>query len=473
MNKKNESIHSFSNDILGELDAVGIAALIKAKEISPKEVIEASINRAKLVEPHLNAVVTNRYEEALATANEHTEGFFAGVPIFIKDMTLVEGIPTYFGSKAFANAKPATKTDRIAQQIFAQGFVNMGTSSMPEFTCSTEFPMEDPTRNPWNLKHSAGGSSGGAAALVAAGVLPLAHAADGGGSIRIPAACNGLVGLKVTRGRTLLSSLFDKQLVEIAGDGVITRTVRDTAYFYAEAEKYYKNKKLKPIGLIEGPSNKKFTIGYTVDSLKDYTSDKITKEALQETVELLEYMGHTLIPITSPIPDQFMDDFVNLWGLSAYLSKKFAKKMIDPSFEVDKLSKLTNGLANHFRKNMLKAPFFITRLRQSKRFYAKMLKNLGIDMVLTPTTAHPAPELGHLGMDLDFEEMFPRMMRWACFTPYSNACGAPSISLPTGFDEKNNIPIGMMFWAGYGEDADLIDLAYQVEAAQPWRKING
>ena len=165
------------------------------------------LKEQKKVDPRLNAIVTDCYDKGLESANGSKAGYFAGIPTFIKDLTLVEGIPTYFGSEAFATAKPATKTDPIAKQIFAQGFVNLGTSSLPEFgfTCSTEFENQPDTCNPWNTRHTAGGSSGGAAALVAAGVVPLAHSADGGGSTRIPAACCGVIGLKPSRGRLLKS----------------------------------------------------------------------------------------------------------------------------------------------------------------------------------------------------------------------------------------------------------------------------
>ena len=212
----NKKIHSFSDDILADLDGVGLATLIKNKAVSPTEVVEATIERAKKVAPQLNAIVTDCFEKSLAAAKQPLSGFFAGVPTFIKDLTHIEGMRTYFGTEALANVAPSIKTDPIAQQIFDQGFIHLGNSSLPEFgfTCSTEFPNSDPTCNPWNLNYSVGGSSGGAAALVAAGVVPIAHTADGGGSTRIPAACCGLVGLKGSRGRLLKSSAFEKGAIK-------------------------------------------------------------------------------------------------------------------------------------------------------------------------------------------------------------------------------------------------------------------
>jgi amidase len=345
---------------------------------------------------------------------------------------------------------------------------------MPEFgfTCTTEFVNAPATCNPWNIKHSPGGSSGGAAALVAAGVLPIAHAADGGGSIRIPAGACGLVGLKPTRGRLLKSTLFKSQIVEIATDGIISRSVRDTAHFYAEAEKYYQNPKLSPIGLVAGPSNKKYRIGFTGDSIKSMKADDTTMEELNKTVKLLESLGHTVIPIQLPIKEQFIEDFINIWGLNAFYTKKLGKMMFGKTYDTSQLSKLSNGLSKHHGKNIHKTPFFVKRLRKTSQEYHQMFTDMNLDILLTPTTAGSAPELGYMGMNLAFEEVFPRIIEWTCFTPYGNAAGGPSISLPLGFDAKNDLPIGMMFWANHGQEATLLDISYQLEAAQPWKKIN-
>ncbi len=473
MKESTKRVHSYTNDILGELDAVALAKLIKNKSLHPNEVVSATIERANKVDPILNAVVTDNYEKGLAFSKKVNKGFFAGVPTFFKDLTYVKDIPTYFGSEAFANTPPAKKSDPIALQIFDQGFVNLGTTSMPElgFSCTTEFVNQPDTCNPWNTKHSPGGSSGGAAALVAAGVVPIAHAADGGGSIRIPAAACGLVGLKPTRGRLLQSSMFKSQMVEIATDGVISRSVRDTAYFYAEAEKYYKNPKLPSIGLIEGPSKKKYRIGFASESIKSLKADDTSITELNKTVKLLESLGHTVIPIDLPIKEQFMDDFINIWGLNAFYCNHLGKRMFDPSFDASKLTKLSKGLSKHHWKNILKTPFFVKRLRKTSLEYDKMFTDMDLDIVLTPTTASSAPKLGYMGMDLEYEELFPRIINWTCFTPYGNAAGGPSISLPLGFDDQHQLPIGMLFWANHGQESILLDIAYQVEEAQPWRKI--
>lgn len=468
-------VHVFSNDALGELDAVSLATLIKKKELSSKEIINASIERAKKADPSINAVITDCYDSALTASKKQKNGFFAGLPIFIKDMTLVKGLPTYYGSEAFTNTKPSKKTDPIVKQILAQGFINLGTSSMPEFgfTGSTEFEAthQKDTCNPWNIKHTAGGSSGGAAALVASGVVPLAHGSDGGGSIRIPAACCGLVGLKSTRGRLLKSSMSEGSVVDIAVDGILSRSVRDTAYFFGEAEKYYKNPKLLPIGLITNPSKRKYKIGYTGNSVKALKADETNMTALNNTALLLESLGHEVKLIKMPIPDQFEEDFINLWAFSAFMCSNFGKLLFSEQFDKSKLTKFTVGLANHFSNNKLNTMFSLIRLRGLHHEYKKIFSDLDIDIFLTPTTSTTATELGYLGMHHDFEEFLPKLGAWACFTPYANAAGGPSISLPMGHDLKKDLPIGMQFMAKHGEEKILLDIAYQLEEAQPWKKI--
>ncbi|MCB1153195.1 amidase [bacterium] len=474
MTNARKKVHAFADDLLGGLDAVALARLIEKKEIDSVEVVAASIERARKIDPALNAVVTDRFDEAMAQAKEPGSGFFAGIPTFIKDMTYVKGMPTYFGSEAFANAKPAKKTDPIAKQIFAQGFINLGTSSMPEFgfTCSTEFVNQPDTCNPWNIEHSAGGSSGGAGALVAAGVVPLAHAADGGGSTRIPAACCGVVGLKPSRGRLLKTSLFKTQLIDhMAIDGVITRSVRDTAYFYAEAEKYYKNPKLPDIGLIEGPSERTYKIGFTGDSIRGMKADDASKDVLHATAKKLESLGHIVTPIELAIPDQFLEDFIDLWALNAFYCHRFGKLMFGSHFMPDKLTKLTRGLSDHHLKNIHRTPFFISRLRRCYHEYQQAFQEMDLDFFLTPTLANAAPKLGYLAMDLDYDVLFPRIVKWACFSPYANASGGPSISLPLGHDKKTDMPIGMLLWANHGREDLLLDLSYQLEEAHPWRRI--
>lgn len=469
-----KKVHAFTDDALSEMDAVDIAQRIKQKEITPEEAVLAAIERAQSVNPQINAIVTELYDKALEISKQNLEGPFAGVPMFLKDMLNVKGVAVHHGTRAYRETpKAATTTDPIAKQIFAQGFVSLGMSTMPEFgfTASTEFPEGDATRNPWNVDHSAGGSSGGSAALVASGVVPIAHAADGGGSIRIPAGACGLVGLKGSRGRLLKAAKFKRQPVEIAIDGIVSRSVRDTAYFYAEAEKYYKNKRLPNIGLVEGPSKRKYRIGFTPDSIKGMGADADTAAGVHRTAKLLESLGHELVPFELPVKDRFIDDFANLWSVGGFYFHRYGKKVFGEEYEPEQLSGLTIGLSEHFRQNKAKTAASIVRLRNSFRQYRRMFNRSGLDMILTPTTSHVPPAIGYLSMTLPYETLFERIQNWACFTPYHNATGGPSISVPIQHYEEEDLPMGMLLSANHGQEAVLLDIAYQMEAAQPFKKI--
>ena len=466
-------IHSFSNDILGHHDAVELAKLILTKQVSSEEIIRATIARAEQVNPTINAIVTELHEQAIQSSKNFSAGFFSGLPIYFKDLTFVKGVPTYFGTEALAGAKPQKITDPIAKQIFSMGFVNMGTSTMPEFgfTCSTEFPNAEPTVNPWNTAHTVGGSSGGAGALVAAGVVPIAHAADGGGSTRIPAACCGVVGLKPSRGRILLSSCFKQQVVDIAIDGVISRSVRDTAYFYAEAEKYYHNKQLPKIGLVTDPLKRQLNIGYIEASSEVYQMDTATHDAYKDTLKLLEDLGHQLKPVKYPVDLQMVADFKLLWAFNTWGVKYLGRFNLPSPYNPKKLSNLTKSLASDFYKGLFKFRGAVKRLKQSYFDYQNFLKKEGIEILATPTLTRLTPPIGHFGMNLDGHELFGRIKEWTCFTPYANANGAPSISLPLGHDAAKDLPIGMLFSSDHGTENVLLGLSYQLEAARPWNTI--
>jgi amidase len=358
--------HAFTDE-LSALDAVATAERVRAKELTPAEVVAAAIERAKAVNPELNAIATEDYERALATAGRAgTHGAFAGVPTFIKDGTDVAGLATREGSDAFDRAGPAKATAPIAQQLFDMGTVNLGKSTLPEFgfTASTEFPDGTATHNPWNLGRSAGGSSGGAGALVAAGVVPIAHGQDGGGSIRIPAACHGLVGLKPTRGRLLPDPNAKLLPVKIVADGVLTRTVRDTAAYYREAELRYRSPKLPRLGDLTRPVDRSLRIGTFLETPTGATIDPATRRTYEATMSVLEDLGHRLEPLEAPVDAQFAEDFVHYWAMLAAAVQRFGHKLYEPTFDRTKLTMLTDGLAAHFRSHWARTPGVIRRLQR-------------------------------------------------------------------------------------------------------------
>lgn len=465
------SITAERDDALADHDAVGLADLIATGEISASEAVGAAIERAAMVEPSINAIVTDCFDQALEQAKHAPAGRLGGVPTFIKDMTAVAGMPTRFGTDSMRNAGVDKATAPTAQQFAAMGTICLGKSSLPEFgfVCTTEFPDSEPTRNPWNLHHTVGGSSGGSAALVAAGVVPIGHAADGGGSIRIPASAAGLVGLKATRGRMISDSPTRFVPVDLVAYGAVTRTVRDTCVYLHEAEKLHLHKDLPPVGLVDAPLDRRLRIGLVSDTPTSAVVDAANLRVLGETGELLESLGHEVTPIESPASTQLADDFALYWAFLALAVKVGGKRLLSREFDASQLTPLTKGLAADAKRHLARLPGAIRRLRRSGALHEELFTTL--DVILSPTVGQLPPPIGHIDMALPFDDVFPKVKEWACFTPLANATGAPSLSLPMGHDPATNLPVGMLFGAAHGQDRLLLELALQLEEAQPFRRI--
>ena len=463
---QDSTVHAFCDDVLGAHDGVALTEMIARKEVSAAEVVQASIARAQRVDPRLHAVETERFEQALADAARPDAGFFSGIPTFIKDNAAVQGVPTNHGSNAI-QAQPASATDPYVQQYLDQGFVCLGKTTLSEFglNASNEPADGEPTRNPWNTDYTTGASSSGSAALVAAGVVPLAHANDGGGSIRIPAACCGLVGLKPTRGRHVVSDMARAMPLNLIGQGVVTRTVRDTAHFHAQAESYYRNDALPPIGLVEGPGRRRLRIGYALDSVTDTPTDHDTRTAVQQAVELLRELGHEVVEAPLPVTAQFAEDFLVYWQLLAFSISVGGKRMFDPSFDKSKIDGLTRGLGKDFTRRFYRLPFAFMRLKRSQAALAKVFESY--DALLSPVLASTPPKLGHLSVAVPYEELLQRLLRFASFTPLANATGGPAISVPWTRTDVG-VPIGVQLFAGHGDERTLLELAYEIEQARPW-----
>ncbi len=463
-------VHAFNpNDALADHDATTLADLIRRGEISSDEAVQAAIKRAQQVNPTLNAIVLDTFSQPVKGQNVLQNAVFAGVPTFIKDNVNIAGLPTRMGSRAVPD-KPAKSNSALVNQYLSQGLVCLGKSTLPEFgfSASTEFMLDEPTRNPWHSDYSSGASSGGSAALVASGVVPIAHANDGGGSIRIPAAACGLIGLKPTRGRLVITDEQKALPINIICDGVVTRSVRDTANFYAGAERYYRNTSLPPIGLVQGPSSRRLRIGVAFDSITDAVTDNETRATVEATVKLLSSLGHHVEEVDLPIRQQFPKDFAMYWGFLAFMVDTFGRKILDPDFDASQLDNLSKGLSRLYRKQAWRTPAMLYRLGQVKRQYAEFMKPY--DVLLTPVLAHTTPKLGYLKPDQPFEQLFDRLQQYVCFTPLNNVAGNPAISLPMG-QSSHGLPIGMHFSATHGDEATLLALAFEVEAAQPWRQI--
>lgn len=463
-----QRLHAFTDDALGEHDAVGLVGEIKAGRVSSAEVLDAAIRRIDQVDPQLNAVVCRDYDRA-RQALPSASGFFAGVPSMVKDNTSVAGLPTQQGTHSYVG-KPRAEDGDYVRMYRRVGLGILGKTQLSEFGFSASAEFADgtpPVRNPWHTAYSSGASSAGSAALVASGALPIAHANDGGGSIRIPAACCGLVGFKPTRGRVPQDRLLRDQPVPIVADGVVTRSVRDTAAFLRESEKVYRQLRLPPVGDVRGPGHKRLRVALVVDSIVGAT-DPETAATVRGTAKLLEELGHRVEEVDAPVPASFADDFLAYWAMLSAALCGAGKRMLDPSFDRRRVDNLTQGLARHAVRNSWRLPLAIARLRLSAKVSARFFEDH--DVVLSPTLAHTTPVIGWLDPRQPFETVLERLMEWAAFTPLQNATGDPSISLPAGLSDRG-LPIGVMLSSSQGHEARLLQVAYELEAAAPFPRI--
>src|SRR6201997_5311037 len=366
-------VHAFGDDALGELDAVGLADAIRAGRVGRAEVVEAAIARAEAVNPALNGLAYDGFQQARDAAKaDPGRAPLSGVPTFIKDNVDVAGQPTMRGADAWAPVEAAADGE-FTRVYLATGVAPLGKTQMSEFgfSASAEHPRLGPVRNPWNTEHTAGASSSGSGAFVAAGVVPIAHANDGGGSIRIPAACNGLVGLKPSRGRLPLDPELRRMPVGIVANGVLTRSVRDTAAFYREAERIWHNPKLAPIGEVTRPGRQRLRIAVLTRSVQRECGAGV-RELTLKTAALFEELGHRVERIDEPpVPPTFVDDFVLYWGFLALAQVRSGKHVFGDTFDRERLDCLTLGLQRHTSRNIHRLPAAIVRLRRLRRRTAR------------------------------------------------------------------------------------------------------
>ncbi|HVY89301.1 MAG TPA: amidase [Hyphomonadaceae bacterium] len=451
-------------------DATELASLIRNKQVTAAEAVEAAIKRADAAQPKLHFMVSDTYALARARAAEPLTGPFAGVPSLIKDLNSVIGAVTREGSRGTGDRKPATKQDAFITAAMATGIVCIAKSATPEYGYlpTTEPLAFGPTHNPWELGHSSGGSSGGSAAAVAAGVVPIAHANDGGGSIRIPACNCGLVGLKPSTGRFIADQPGARPL-DIAVQGCVSRTVRDTAAFFAAVEATGGAAVFPPVGLVTGASGTKRKVGFLLKGLTGDAPDPEVAAVVQAVVKLLEGGGHTITGETNwPVTPAFMDDFVNLWSLGAAndvaeMAKETGKKIDETMMEPFSLQMAANAA----KLKPAEIEGVQKRLIAASAAYDKWIA--GFDVVVSPVLATPAPELGFVSGDVPFETLRTRLLHYVGYTPIHNVAEAAAISLPMGMSSAG-LPIGVQISAPKGGEKVLLELAYELEAAQPWIK---
>jgi amidase len=466
-------VSAFTNDALGNMDAVDIANAITKKEISVTEVTESAIARAEKVNDKLNAIVLKTYQDARQNTSIKKEGLLYGVPTFIKDNENIKGYPTQKGTGVFV-AKIENKNSKFVNQFLSSGLNCLGKSTLPEFgfICSTENEKWGITRNPWHTDYTTGGSSSGSAALVASGVVPIAIANDGAGSTRIPASCCGLVGLKPTRGRLLATHGTESLPIKIVYAGVLTRSVRDTATFYAAAENYYHNTKLPKIGHVQTPLNKRLKIAFFENLPIDRQGhmDEETFNTQLETAKLLESLGHQVDMIKVPLDIESLTvHYLNYYGFLSYMTNKFDRIVLGSKVDKKGLEPFTLGLMKTFSRNKLMLPRSLNILKKSAIETERRLEQ-EYDVIMTCVTTITTPKIGYFSPTLDYDEIAKRAAAFASYLPLFNISGAPAISLPLGTSSKN-MPIGVQFVAPHGKDKLLLELALELEMAKPWKQL--
>lgn len=448
-------------------DATETAAQIRAGTVSALEMVDAAIARAEALDPQLNFLVADDFERARERAKGPLgDGPFAGVPYLIKDLDDMTGLPTRSGSRSTADLGPATRQSPLVAGMLAAGLNPIGKSSTPEhgFLPTTEPLAFGPTRNPWNPTRSSGGSSGGAGAATAAHVVPFAHASDGGGSIRIPASCCGLFGLKVSRGRTLATDPGSFP-IPLSVQLCVSRSVRDSAGLLAAVEGTGAG--LPPVGLVGGPSARRLRIGLVIDSVTGGKPDPEVAAATEAMAALLEDLGHHVAPTAWPAALVGMGDpFLLAWskGAANILAETGARLGHAPGAdEVEPFSlAMASIVAMAPPEAVDQAVAYLNGLGGA---YAAWLGQF--DVILSPVLSLPPVELGWLAPDLPVETMAERLPAYVGYTTPANVVGAPAMSVPGAWSAAG-LPIGAQFQAAVGDEAALLALAYEIEAARPW-----
>ena len=461
-----------------DYDGLGLAELVANKAVTPLELAEAAIARIERHNPTLNAVVYKGFDDARKrAAGELPDGPFKGVPFLIKDLGMpVAGWPRSSGSK-FARGVVDAEDGGLTARYRASGVVPLGKTNTPEYgiTGTTESAELGPCRNPWNPGHIAGGSSGGSASAVAAGIVPMAHASDGLGSIRIPAACCGLVGLKVNRDRNPnMPDGYDYAFGNVV-DHVVSRTVRDSAAMldatgYAEPNAPYPAPaKDRPYLEEITRSPGKLRIAWSSETPSGRPIDPEIQAALERTAALLKGLGHEVVEKGLGIDYRAL--FASRGPAAAANFAAGMARLIDlvgREPEPDELEPLTWASLKAGRRQT--GPDVMRSLQETRMLNYKTLAFFeDIDVYLTPVLGTPVPEIGFIDpVNLEPKEVNRRQGRTFPYTPPFNFSGQPSLSLPLEMDARG-LPIGMMFTSRYADEATLFRLAAQLEKEAPWK----
>lgn len=460
------TVDAVRDDALGSDDATALLQRLARREVSAAELRAAAAARARAVDPALRAV-TEWVEAGVAPEIPVApDAPLAGIPTVVKDNEELTGYLTSSGSWAVADRRAAASSPWVAQFV-GLGVQPIAKTTLPEFglTATTESSRFGATRNPWDTTRSTGGSSGGSAALVASGAVPIAHANDGGGSIRIPASCCGLVGLKPSRGRLADRPELERLPVPLTTQGMLSRTVRDTALYYAAAERVYRNPALPEIGHVTGPGRRRLRVALVTETIRGLPVAATSVAAARRTAALLESLGHHVEETPPPVDDRFGPDFLRYWTFLSFVLKNAGGQLFGAGFDRGRVEPFTSLLADLFRRQAPAMPVSMRRLRRLARDHEPTLGSY--DVLLSPTLGHEPPPIGYLGPDVDPREHLLRLLRFSTFTPVQNVSGTPAISLPLGRTD-DGLPVGVQLSAGLGQERVLLELAYELEEAAPW-----
>lgn len=458
-------------------DGLGLADLVRRREVSPKELLDAAIARVEARNPALNAVVTRMYDAARGAVSAGLpSGPFTGVPYLLKDIgALYAGAVTSAGSRVFADAV-ADHDSEITARLKRAGLVIFGKTNTPEMgiATSTEPRLFGPTRNPWNLGYSAGGSSGGAAAAVAGGMLPMAHASDGGGSIRIPASCCGLFGLKPTRARNPMGPDVGEGWSGASIAHAITRSVRDSAALLDATsgadvgDPYWAPPPAGPFLAEVGRDPGRLRIALTTTAWNGKPVDPQCADAAQAAARLCEELGHHVEEARPTFDAEALSHasrvIVGANVRNALDLRGAARGRAVTEDEVERVTWLrVQDAAVFTAADYARSVLVMHRTgRAVARFFT------GFDMLLTPTMACTPYPLGVLDMSTtDIEAFHDALLRSIAFTSLFNSTGQPAMSVPLAWS-REGLPIGVQFVAPFGDDARLFRLGAQLESAQPW-----
>jgi len=464
-------------DTLVELDATAQAELVRQKEIKPIELVEAAIKRIERLNPTLNAVVTPMYEQARAAATgQLPNGPFAGVPFLLKDLLASYGGVRMTSGSAFERDFVPDHDSELVTRLKRAGLIILGKTNTPEYGIlpTTEPRLFGPSRNPWNTNCTTGGSSGGSAAAVAAGMVPMAHGNDGGGSIRIPASCCGLFGLKPTRARNPLGPAFGDIFSGLVVEHALARSVRDSAALLDATsgpdvgDPYWAPPPARPFLEEVGAAPGRLRIAFTTAAFTDVSVHADCVSAVRDAAALCADLGHEVVEAALAVSgDLVTGAFITLWsaGCASTIDQTALTTKRTPT--ADQFEPLTWGLYEMGRQQTAPAYLLaLTQLQGVSREIARFL--VDYDVYLTPTLAEPPVPLGTF--DSPPENPLQGLFRAAAFLPFTPICnftGQPGMSVPL-FWNAEGLPVGTHFIGRFGDEATLFRLAAQFEAARPW-----